>query len=207
MIYIIKAGKKQSTRFYPRLSKGYSIFFKFKIGPSFLFPTPNVIRYWDRLFGVTLFSKAPIPWVDRINCDLMICKIDGSIMVAMMVGTNKNKDGIIKRMCTIDLNIMHYAQISHFKGADEQYYFLLELFPENSLNGCSCKVPSTEFFPTMFTRGPEIRGKSTLDHDIDFDISLISNKEIDLEVYKRKGILRLIEQKKEFYEPVCLSRN
>lgn len=205
MIYIIKAGKKQSDRFCPRLSKGYSICFKFKIGTSFLIGTPNVIRYWDRLFGVTLFSKAPIPWVQRINCDLIICKIDGSIMVATMVGTNK--DCIIKRMCTIDPDIWHYAQISHFKGVNEQYYFLLELFPENSLNGYSCKVPSTEFFPTMFTRGPEISGKSTLDHDIGFDISLISNKEMDLEAYKRKGVLRLIEQKNEFHEPVFLSRN
>ena len=184
MIYTIKTGASGSGCFNPRLVKSRTVCLKFKISSNFIESHRDIVRGYDRLFGIAMASITP-------GCEVLIIPVNGSIGVKMRVRNGLNyQSSIDKRMCNVNPDTVHYLRIEHcFNDRLQSWGFTLSLIPGNTKSlhyhtfyaGCAP--------PVMWLRSPAIYSKYRFEHDINFEIEKITEIEFINQEFERVKIM------------------
>lgn len=195
MIYIIKAGSSSAGAFTPKYKRGARrATFKFRIHENFMTDAPDILRSWDRLFGITMFSDIRAISAEKrfkTGVDLCICKLNGRIMAAMrQVNGCNNENAILKRMCYLEPGQWHYASIDHYKGFLDRWYYSMFILPYGYSDDYAYQLNAIPSLPIIRLQGPKLGGKQTLGHNLSFDIEMVDRDEL-LEVLARRDEVTL----------------
>jgi hypothetical protein len=184
MTYTIKAGASGSECFNQRLIKSRIVCIKFQIGRNFIESHRDIVRGYDRLFGVSMASVTP-------GCELLITPVNGSIGMKFRVRHGLHyQSAIDKRICNVNPDTVHYLRIEHsFNERLQSWGFRLSLIP-----GDIESLHYHTFYagwapPLMMLRAPAIYGKYRFEHNIDFDIEKIPELEFIKQEFERMEIM------------------